>query len=185
MGSMNRRERSVFSWCLVRSAFAWGKMTRFLGVLALAFSLSACSYVRSAADYVRSAASKTFTKANRVLTEKTNDANGEKTGNEPNEADFMLNVVLRAAPRHLMVKPRTDSVWMWDRPGGSSGRAERIKKIPSGTPGKVMEFEPELKSFALWAGLNFNNHARQPVRWVKVATLLGVGWVRTEFIEPR
>ena len=81
MGSMSRRGRSDFSWGLDRPAFSWGKMTRFLGVLALAFSLSACSYVRSAADYVRSGVSKTFTKANRVLTEKTNDANGEKTGN--------------------------------------------------------------------------------------------------------
>ncbi len=199
-------KRSRFSEGLFRPAFLRASVVKLFGILILAFSLSACSYVRSAVDYAQGAASQMYAKASQALTEEPNDNNQvltDVTGATPAlaaEADEaaeqvsekkpekpmpMVNVVLRSAPRHLMVKPRTDPVWLWDRPGGTSGRAVRIKKVPSGTPGKVVEFEPEPGSASLWAEMNLKNTARQPVRWVKVATLLGVGWVRTEFVEPQ
>jgi hypothetical protein len=155
-----------------------------MGILILAFSLSACSYVRSAVSYARKAVDYAQNTASQVLTEKANDAS-EEISETKQIAKPMASVVLHSAPRHLMVKPRTDPVWLWDKPGGFGSRAVRIKKVPSGTPGKVVEIEPEPNSFAIWAEFNFNNVARQPVRWMKVATLLGVGWVRAEFVELR
>lgn len=96
-----------------------------------------------------------------------------------------LPVVLRTAPRRLMVAPRDEYVWLWDRPGGMFKRAMRIKKLPSGTIGRVLEYEPEDPTHLMWAEEGFPNIARQPIRWVRVATFKGTGWVRAEFIDPR
>lgn len=94
-------------------------------------------------------------------------------------------VVLRAAPRRVMVAPQDEYVWLWDRPGGMFKRAMRIKKLPSGTVGRVLEYEPEDPTHLMWAEEGFSNLARQPIRWVRVVTFKGTGWVRAEFIDPR
>ncbi len=217
MRSMNRK-CSDFSGGPSLPALSRLRVARLMGVLILAFSLSACSYVRSAVSYAQKAVDYAQNTANRVLTDEAYDAAGiekardaakteevyvaaktEKTPDvakteeaydaaeeisETNEIPKpMVNVVLHSAPRHLMVKPRTDPVWLWDKPGGFGSRAVRIRKVPSGTPGKVVETEPI--SFTIWDAFNFKNVARQPIRWMKVATLLGVGWVRVDFIELR
>ncbi len=183
MKSMSRKN-SDFSRGLSRPALSRLRAVRLMGVLILAFSLSACSYVQSAVDYAQSAASQMYAKASQTLTEGAHEASEENSETRQMPKP-MASVVLRSAPRYLMVKPRTDPVWLWNKPGGSSSRAVRIRKVPSGTPGKVVEIEPEPNSSAIWAKFNFKNVARQPVRWMKVATLLGVGWVRAEFVEIR
>ena len=183
MKSMNRN-CSNFSGGLCHPAILRLQVTRLMGVLILAFSLSACSYVRSAVSYAQRAVDYVQNSANQVVTEKAHDAS-EGNSETKQIPKPMASVVLLSTPRHLMVKPRTDPVWLWDKPGGSSARAIRINKVPSGTPGKVVEIEPEPKSSAIWAEFNFKTVARQPVRWMKVATLLGVGWVRSEFVELR
>ena len=96
-----------------------------------------------------------------------------------------LKVVLRTTPRHLMVEPRDVHVWLWDRPGGMFKRAVRIKKLPSGTVGRGLEYEPEDSIHLMWAEEGFSNNMRQPIRWVRVVTFRGTGWVRSEFIDPQ
>jgi hypothetical protein len=149
----------------------WKGAPKFMLFAGLIFFLSACSHFQNADEQGQKVA---------------NEATSEK---DPKEAPKLgktqtsLDAVLRAVPRHVLVAPITNFVWLWDKPGGSNGRAVRIKKIPSGTPAKVVEFEPEKPSAALWAEWGLKNHARQPVRWLKVTTLLGEGWVRAEFVE--
>lgn len=94
-------------------------------------------------------------------------------------------VVLRGLPRHLMIVPRKEFVWLWNKPGGMEARAIRLIKVPSGSTGRVLEYEPEISSHAIWGEEGLENYRRQPIRWVKVATFSGTGWVRTEFIDPR
>ena len=94
-------------------------------------------------------------------------------------------VTLRAIPRHLQVAPHEEFVWLWDRPGGAYNRAVRTSKVRSGVRGTVMEWERPDDRSALWDRLKLRNPIRQPVRWVKVQTKAGEGWVRVEFIEPR
>ncbi len=96
-----------------------------------------------------------------------------------------LQVVLKAAPRRVMVAPQDAHVWLWDRPGGMFERAMRIKKLPSGTVGRVLEYEPEDSSHLGWAEEGYRNPMRQPIRWVRVVTFKGTGWVRAEFIDPK
>ncbi|MEE9273827.1 MAG: hypothetical protein V3V62_00780 [bacterium] len=94
-------------------------------------------------------------------------------------------VTLRAIPRHLQVAPHEEFVWLWDRPGGAYNRAVRQMKVRSGARGTVLEWELPSGRSALWDRLKLRNNNRQPVRWVKVQTKAGEGWVRIEFIEPR
>ena len=94
-------------------------------------------------------------------------------------------VVLKGLPRHLMVVPRKEFVWLWNKPGGMEARAIRLIKVPSRSTGRVLEYEPEISSHAIWGEEGLENYRRQPIRWVKVATFSGTGWVRTEFIDPR
>jgi hypothetical protein len=94
-------------------------------------------------------------------------------------------IVLRGMPWHLMVVPRKEYVWLWDKPVGIRKRAMRIKKVLPGTIGRVLEYEPELPSHAVWGEEGYKNYMRQPIRWVRVATFHGTGWVRTEFIDRR
>ncbi len=103
-----------------------------------------------------------------------------KSSGNPN-----MQVVLKAVPRHLLAVPREEFVWLWNKPGGMQERAMRVKKVPSGTVGRVLEFEPEPSRHAAWAADGLENHLRAPIRWVKVVTFHGLGWVRTEFIDPR
>ena len=94
-------------------------------------------------------------------------------------------VLLKGLPRHLMISPHKEFVWLWNKPGGTRARAMRITKIPSGSVGRVLEYEPEIARHAAWNEEAYENFHRQPIRWVKVATSSGEGWVRTEFISPR
>lgn len=175
MRKMDHQRASRFSWDSDRPLFPWESWTRALMMLAFLFSLTACSYIQTAAQYVRDAVSQNVPE----------EGTQEPTVKSQKQAHIPRHVVLYATPRHLMVKPRTDSVWLWDRPGGYSARAVRIKKVPSGTPGTVVDLEPERSSEAYWAKLPLKEFAPEPIRWIKVATLLGAGWVRTEFVFPR
>jgi len=94
-------------------------------------------------------------------------------------------VVLKGLPRHLMIVPHKEFVWLWNKPGGIRARAMRLIKVPSGSVGRVLEYEPEITPHAVWYEEAYENFHRQPIRWVKVATSSGEGWVRTEFIGPR
>ena len=96
-----------------------------------------------------------------------------------------LQVVLKSVPRNLMVAPQDVPVWLWDKPGGMSNRAMRVKKLPSGTAGRVVEYEPEDGNRLGWAEAGYHNPGRQPIRWVRVVTFKGSGWVRAEFIDPK
>ncbi len=108
-------------------------------------------------------------------------AAGLETSAPPTKAP----VTLRAVPRDILVVPRTEWVWLWDRPGGPAARALRLTRVPSGTEGVLVAVEPASPASEIWDGLLLENLSRQPVRWVKVATPAGEGWVRAEFVEPR
>ena len=151
--------------------FRWKVVSRIaLSVILVSF-LGACSHFQNASNHLQS------------LAKEATSENEQNEKNNPGNTKSSLNVVLRAVPRHVLVVPMTNFVWLWDKPGGLTGRAVRIQKVPSGTPAKVVEFEPEKFSPALWAKMSLKNHARQPVRWIKVTTLVGEGWVRAEFVE--
>lgn len=97
-----------------------------------------------------------------------------------------IPVVLRSIPRHVQFAPQDEWVHLWDRPGGPSARAVRLARVPSGTEGLVVENEPpQPLTSDFWDWLGTENPRRQPVRWVKVLTPKGEGWVREEFIQPR
>lgn len=95
-------------------------------------------------------------------------------------------VVLRSVPRYVQFAPLTEWVYLWDRPGGPSARAVRVARVPSGTEGLVVEKEvPRPFSTEFLDAIGADNTSRQPVRWVRVVTPRGEGWVRQEFLELR
>ena len=140
-------------------------MLRWAAVLAIPLFLASCANIRQA-----------------ILRNYQKSQKKFRTPRRPAEKRL---VVLKAVARHLMVAPRTEYVWLWDKPGGSSVRAMRLKKVPSGTAGEILAIDSEYISHELWDSMNLENYRRKPITWVKVETRHGNGWVRIDFIEAR
>jgi hypothetical protein len=96
-----------------------------------------------------------------------------------------LPVILKAVPRRVLVAPRDVVIWLWNHPGGTTSGSVRVGKLPSGTEGFLVAFEPVSESREVWHQLGLGDPRRTSVAWVKVLTPRGEGWVRTEFVEPR
>lgn len=163
MGHINQPNESENPHAGIQLRSRLKGLSRWPMLLAALLSLNACSGVQMGS-----------------LKKKKQNEIEQKRKIRPN-----LQVVLRTTPRYLMVAPRDEPVWLWDRPGGMFKRAMRIKKLPSGTVGRVLEYEPEDSSHLMWAEIGLRNPARQPIRWVRVVTFRGTGWVRAEFIDPK
>ncbi len=96
-----------------------------------------------------------------------------------------LPVTLKAVPRRVLVAPYDAVIWLWNQPGGSASGSVRVGKLPPGTEGFLVAFEPVSESRELWHQMGSGDLRRTSVAWVKVLTPRGEGWVRTEFVEPR
>ncbi len=164
MERLNQRKSATTGGPRARYRFA-SRMLRWAVVLTVPLFLASCANFRQA-----------------IL---RNFEKSRKDFRKPSEPSLKRPVVLKAVARHLMVAPRTEYVWLWDKPGGSSVRAMRVKKVPSGTAGEILAIDSESISHELWNSMNLENHSRRPVGWVKVGTRHGSGWVRTDFVEPR
>ena len=164
MERLNQRKSATTGGLPARSRLA-SRMLRWAAVLAIPLFLASCASFRQA-----------------IL---RNFEKSRKDFRKPSEPSLKRPVVLKAVARHLMVAPRTEYVWLWDKPGGSRARAMRLRKVPSGTTGNIVSFDSESISHELWNSLNLENYRRRPIGWVNVATRHGSGWVRTDFVEPR
>ena len=44
-----------------------------------------------------------------------------------------LPVALKAVPRRVLVAPRDEVIWLWNKPGGTASGSVRVGKLPPGT----------------------------------------------------
>jgi hypothetical protein len=64
----------------------------------------------------------------------------DEEGKKPES--LRLPVTLKAVLRLVLVAPRDVVIWLWNHPGGTTSGSVRVGKLPSGTGGFLVAFEP-------------------------------------------